>query len=87
MARQVEHNEAVVGLLLTDDGADLSSEEIEMAAWMRKNTPTLMPWANQCADGSEWLARAGVQFNVPEIYPIDDRRPSTKRPKLPNATL
>ena len=64
MARRV-HNEAVVGLLLTDDGADLS-EEIEIAAWMRENTPTLMPWANQCADGSEWLAQL-VQFSVPKF--------------------
>ena len=88
MAAQVQHNPAVVGLLLTDDGADLSSEEIEMVAWMRDNTPELMPWANQCADGSEWLARAGVQFNVPEIYAIDDRLHLTpKRPKPKNATL
>jgi hypothetical protein len=28
---------------------------------------------------SEWLARAGVQFNVPEIYPIDDRRPPPEK--------
>jgi hypothetical protein len=53
MAQQVRHNPAVVGLLLTDDGADLSSEEIAMAAWMRESTPELMPWANQCADGRE----------------------------------
>lgn len=33
MALQVRRNPAVVGLLLTDDGADLSSEEIAMAAW------------------------------------------------------
>ena len=58
----------VVGLLITDDGTDLSLNEVEEAQWMVKHTPELIPWLNQCGGGSEWWARAGVPLEVPEIY-------------------
>ena len=38
--------------------------------WMRKHTPTLFPWVNQCGDGTEWLARAGTPYAVPELYSV-----------------
>ena len=37
---------------------------------MVENTPGLLPWVNQCGDGSEWLARAGTPFLVPELYSV-----------------
>ena len=30
----------------------------------------LFPWVNQCGDGSEWLARAGTPYAVPELYSV-----------------
>ena len=38
--------------------------------WMRKHTPSLFPWVNQCGDGTEWLARAGTPYAVPELYSV-----------------
>ena len=55
----------VVGLLITDDGVDLARNEIEEIEWMLANTPSLFPWVNQCGDGSEWIARAGTPYAVP----------------------
>ena len=37
---------------------------------MRKHTPSLFPWVNQCGDGTEWLARAGTPYAVPELYSV-----------------
>ena len=37
---------------------------------MRANTPTLFPWVNQCGDGTEWVARAGSPYAVPELYSV-----------------
>jgi hypothetical protein len=51
-------------------GVDLARNEVEEIEWMRQNTPTLFPWVNQCGDGSEWLARAGTPYAVPEIYSV-----------------
>ena len=55
---------------LTDDGVDLKHNDIEEIQWMRENTPELFPWVNQCGDGSEWLARAGTPYAVPELYSV-----------------
>ncbi len=37
---------------------------------MRANTPSLFPWVNQCGDGTEWVARAGSPYAVPELYSV-----------------
>ena len=58
------------GILITDDGVDLAHNEIQEIEWMRKHTPTLFPWVNQCGDGTEWLARAGTPYAVPELYSV-----------------
>lgn len=59
------------GILITDDGVDLARNEIEEVQWMRANTPSLFPWINQCGDGSEWLARAGTPYSMPELYSVN----------------
>lgn len=56
------------GVLLTDDSVSLARNVIEEVQWMREHTPTLLPWVNQCGDGTEWLARAGTPFAIPELY-------------------
>jgi hypothetical protein len=61
---------SVVGILITDDGVDLAANEVAEIEWMKKNTPGLWPWVNQCGDGSEWLARAGTPYLVPELYSV-----------------
>lgn len=58
------------GILITDDGVDLARNEIEEIEWMRANTPSLFPWVNQCGDGTEWVARAGSPYAVPELYSV-----------------
>jgi len=75
LAKQVQHDATVVGLLITDDGVDLARNEIEETEWMLEHTPELLPWSNQCddpsiCDGSEWLARAGTPYMVPELYAV-----------------
>lgn len=65
----LEYEEAV-GILVTDDGVDLARNEIQEIEWMRENTPELFPWVNQCGDGSEWIARAGTPYAVPELYSV-----------------
>eukprot|EP00041_Stephanoeca_diplocostata_P035753 m.1273087 g.1273087 ORF g.1273087 m.1273087 type:complete len:991 (+) comp24751_c0_seq59:115-3087(+) len=68
------------GILITDDGADLVMNEVAETQWMVANTPSLFPWINQCADGSEWLARAGTPYAVPELYSIQSHPGVTGRP-------
>lgn len=63
----------VIGVLITDDGVDLASDEVYMSQWLRNNTP-LIPYMNQCSDGSEWLPRAGTPWNAPELYQINPLR-------------
>ena len=48
----------------------LSFLQIEEIEWMRANTPSLFPWVNQCGDGTEWVARAGSPYAVPELYSV-----------------
>ena len=70
LAKELVKIDNAVGLLVTDDGVDLKHNEIEEIQWMRENTPELFPWVNQCGDGSEWLARAGTPYAVPELYSV-----------------
>jgi hypothetical protein len=70
LARELQAIESAVGLLVTDDGVDLALNELQEIEWMRANTPELFPWVNQCGDGSEWLARAGTPYAVPELYAV-----------------
>ena len=70
LAKELVSIPSAVGLLITDDGVDLRNNEIEEIEWMRQNTPELFPWVNQCGDGSEWLARAGTPYAVPELYSV-----------------
>ena len=70
LAGQLAAHPTAAGLLITDDGVDLARNEVEEIQWMREHAPQLYPWVNQCGDGSEWLARAGTPFAVPELYSI-----------------
>jgi hypothetical protein len=70
LATELTKLPGAAGILITDDGVDLAHNEIQEIEWMRANTPSLFPWVNQCGDGSEWLARAGTPFAVPELYSV-----------------
>ena len=70
LAKALQHDKTVVGLLITDDGVDLAKNELDETEWMLQHTPELLPWINQCGDGSEWLARAGTPYMVPELYAV-----------------
>lgn len=70
LAKQLVNIPGAAGLLITDDGVDLALNEVNEIEWMRAHTPTIFPWVNQCGDGSEWLARAGTPFAVPELYSV-----------------
>jgi hypothetical protein len=48
VASRLKNRSSVVGILITDDGVDLAKNEIDEIAWMRENTPELLPWVNQC---------------------------------------
>ena len=71
LAKQLLNFSNAVGLLITDDGVDMARNEVEEVEWMIENTPELLPWVNQCGDGSEWLARAGTPYAVPELYSVN----------------
>ena len=77
LAPRLLQYENVVGLLITDDGVDLARNEIEEIEWMIDNTPSLFPWVNQCGDGSEWIARAGTPYAVPELYSVNIKTTGT----------
>jgi hypothetical protein len=64
LVAQFDH---VVGVLLTDDGVDLASDEVAMAQWMRNATPQLVPYVNECQNGAEWLPRSRIPWYVPEL--------------------
>lgn len=68
LAPQLARLPGAAGLLVTDDGVGLARNELEEIAWMREHTPTLFPWVNSCGDATEWLARAGTPFVLPEQY-------------------
>eukprot|EP00966_Prymnesium_polylepis_P161745 3738584-Prymnesium_polylepis.1 len=70
LARKLAALPAAVGLLITDDANDLNENEVEAIRWMKANTPQLYPWINQCADSSEWVARAGTPYATPELYHV-----------------
>ena len=73
MAPRLAKLPSVVGLLITDDGVDLAANEVAEIEWMRTHTPELWPWVNQCGDGTDWLARAGTPYAVPELYAVPGR--------------
>lgn len=70
ISNQLKDDNVTAGLLITDDGVDLTLSEYVETEWMSKATPNLWPWINQCGDGSEWLARAGTPYLVPELYGV-----------------
>jgi hypothetical protein len=70
LASQLTKLPGAAGILITDDGVDLARNEIEEIEWMREHTPNLFPWVNQCGDGTEWVARAGSPYAVPELYSV-----------------
>ena len=71
LAKELLNFSNAVGLLITDDGVDMARNEVEEVEWMLDNTPELLPWVNQCGDGTEWLARAGTPYAVPELYSVN----------------
>jgi hypothetical protein len=70
LAKQVHPRTSVVGLLITDDGAELAANAMAEIEWMKTNTPEILPWVNQVSDASEWLNREGVPIAIPELYNV-----------------